>query len=224
MYVVRGRGDDLTADARILDELLDRVVETGDSAIRVWRPHRKLAFGRRDVRADGYKAAKEVAAEHGFPPYERRTGGRAVAHSGTTVTFALIEPISDLRAGATNRYDEATELLQRALWRLGVPAQRGEPESAFCPGNHSLSWRGKVAGLAQYVQSGAALVGGIVIVQDHEEISEVLAGVYDALGVPFDRTTVGSIERADGNADPEQVIRIIEDTMIGDREVVVEEV
>lgn len=224
MHVVRGRGDDMTADAEIIDALLERAVETGDQGLRVWRPHRKLAFGRREVREAGYQAAREAALEHGFPPFERRTGGRAVAHTGDTVSFALVEPIEDLRLGATSRYDDATEVLQRALWRLGVPVQRGEPEGAFCPGNHSLSYRGKIAGLAQYVTSGAALVGGIVIVRDHGEIGAVLEAVYDALGVSFDQETVGSIERAGGRADPDTVVRTIEDAFTGDRETIVEEV
>lgn len=224
MRVYRGRADDVVADAQVTEDMLARAVESGERGLRVWRPDRKLAFGRRDVQAEGYQRAREIAIDHGFPPIERRTGGRAVAYTDTTVSFAITEPIDDLRSGATERYDSATATLQRALWRLGTPVQRGEPADTFCPGNHALSWHGKIAGLAQYVQSGAALVGGVVIVQDHTEIGAVLDRIYDALTVPFDPDTVGSIERVDGRADPEQVMRTIEDAFIGDKDVTVETV
>lgn len=224
MRVLHGRRPDPEDDGRLTAELLDRAVEAEEAGLRVWRPPRQCAFGRRDARADGYAAAREHAAERGFPPRERRTGGRAVAYTGTTVACALATPIDDIRAGLGERYDAAAMALQRALWRLGVPAQQGEPPDAFCAGNHSLSWRGKVAGLAQRVTRGAALVGGVVIVDGHAEIADVLEPVYGALAVPFDPDTVGSVERAGGRADPDEVVATVEETLIDGRDVEVESV
>ncbi len=224
MRVFRGRGEDPAADARITADLLDRTTETGEPGLRVWRPHRQLTFGRRDAREAGYQSAREIAAEHGFPPVERQVGGRAVAYSGMTVSFGLTKPVADFRRGIEERYDETTMAVQRALWRLGVPVQRGEPPNAFCPGNHALQWRGKLAGFAQRVQQGAAVVGGIVIVRDHQEIADVLAPVYEALDVPFDPATVGSVERGGGTDDPDTVRDSIEEVLIGDNDVTVESV
>jgi lipoate-protein ligase A len=223
MRVLRGRLAEPEADDERTAALLERAVDD-EPALRVWQPPKQCSFGRRDARAPGYAAARDIATEHGFPPRERRTGGRAVAYTGSTVAFALATPIEDVRSGLDERYDGAAMAVQRALWRLGVPAQQGEPAEAFCAGNHSLSWRGKIAGLAQRVQRGVALVGGIVIVDGHQAIAEVLEPVYAALEVPLDPDTVGSIERAGGRADPDEVLEVLEETLVDGREVEVESV
>lgn len=216
MRVLRGRGSDPESDAQVTADLLERTKSTGEPGLRVWFPHRQVTFGRRDARAAGYQRAREIAAEHGFPPIERQVGGRAVAYSGTTIAFGLARPVADIRRGIEERYEATTMAVQRALWRLGVPVQRGEPPESFCPGNHALQWRGKLAGFAQRVQQGAAIVGGIVIVRDHEAIADVLEPVYGALDVPFDPETVGSIERGGGTDDPETVREGIEEALIDD--------
>lgn len=224
MRVLRGRIEDPAADRDRTAEMLQRVVEAGEPALRVWQPAKQLSFGRRDARADGYDTAREIAIEHGFPPYERRTGGHAVAYPGTAVSFAKATPIDEFRSGLSERYEAATEGVQRALWRLGVPVQRGEPAETFCPGNHSLSWRGKIAGLAQRVQRDAALVGGIVVVEGHQSIAEVLEPVYGALDLAFDPDSVGSIERAGGRADPDEVVATLRDTLVRDQSMEIESV
>jgi lipoate-protein ligase A len=224
MRVLRGRLEDPTADRDRTSAMLERVVETDEPALRVWQPPEQLSFGRRDARASGYQAARKIAANHGFPPQERRAGGRAAAYTGATISFALATPIDDVRSGLGDRYETATMAVQRALWRLAVPAQRGEPADTFCPGNHSLSWRGKIAGLAQRVQRGVALVGGIVVVDGHDAIAEVLEPVYAALELPFDAESVGSIERAGGRGDHDAAVTTLRDSLAGDRSVHLESV
>jgi len=210
MRVLRGRADDLEADRSVTAGMVERTRETGVPSLRVWRPHRQLAFGRRDAREPGYGRAREAAAEALFPPVVRSAGGRAVAYTGTTVAVAHARPNADFRTGVGERYEETLQAVQRALWRLGVPAQQGEPARAFCPGGHSLRWKGKVAGVAQRVRMDVALVGAVVVVDDHEAIADVLDSVYDALEVPFDPDTVGSVERAGGRADPDAVVEEVE--------------
>jgi len=224
MRVLRGRAGDPEADRILTAEMVERTRGTGTPALRVWRPHRHLAFGRRDARESGYERAREAAVEAGFPPVERSTGGRAVAYTGTTVAVAHAQPDDDLRTGIPERYEWMSEAIQRALWRLGVPAQRGEPDDAFCPGDHSLSWRGKIAGLAQRVRKDVALVGAVVVVDGHEQIAAVLEPVYDALDLPFDPGSVGSIARADGQADPDAVLEALESSLPGEADAEVERV
>jgi lipoate-protein ligase A len=216
MRVLRGRADDPETDRERSAAMLDRTAETGEPAGRVWTPHRQVAFGRRDARADGYAAAAEAAREHGFPPLERSVGGRAVAYTGSTVAFARVEPVADIRVGLDERYDALTTAVQRACWRLSVPAQRGEPPNSFCPGQHSLQADGKLAGVAQRVTLDAALVSGVLVVDGHDEIAGVLADIYDALGVAFDPGSVGSLARAGGRTDPEAVCRTLESALVGD--------
>ncbi|MEF8774048.1 MAG: lipoate--protein ligase family protein [Halobacteriales archaeon] len=224
MRVLRGRGADIDADRQTTADMLSTVAETGEPAVRVWQPHRQMAFGRRDTNSDDYEAAAAAARERGFPPIERSVGGNAVAYTGRTVAFARAEPIDDVRTGLDDRYEAAIEDVRRALSRLGVDAERGEPPGAFCPGQHSLSNRGKIAGIAQRIATDAAMVGGVVNVSDQEAIADVLAPVYDALGVAFRPGSIGSVARAGGNSDPEAVIDALETALVGDHESSVERV
>ncbi|MBP1988169.1 lipoate--protein ligase family protein [Halolamina salifodinae] len=231
MRVIRGRASTPEDDREATRDLLDAVSESGEPAVRALTPHRQLAFGRRDANEPGYDAARAAASERGFPPVERSVGGRAVAYTGTTVAFAALEPTDDGRTGITDRYEDAVGTVIDALDSLGVDAERGEPPESFCPGDYSVQARcggsdgeefGKLAGIAQRVTADATLVSGVVIVADRGEIREVLAPVYDALDVPFDPESVGSVASAGGPADSEPVARALEDAIVGDRATTVE--
>lgn len=206
MRVLRGRDETIEDDRARTRTLLEHTRDTGGPGVRVWQPPKQVAFGRRDASIDGYETARAAAEDHGFQPTERPVGGRAVAYTGSTVAFARTEPIEDIRTGLQSRYSAATTDLRVALRRLGVRATPGEPNGSFCPGSHSLQSNGKIVGIAQRVQRGAALTAGIVIVRDHEAIAAVLADVYRALSIPFDPDSVGSLARAGGTHDPETVI------------------
>jgi lipoate-protein ligase A len=226
MRLVRGRAVDPEADRNVTADLLARTAEDGVPAVRVWAPHRQVAFGRRDARADGYDRAREAAEARGFAAIERSVGGRAVAYTGTTLAFARAVPVADLRTGLDDRYEAATETVLRALRDLGVDAERGEPPRSFCPGEHSIQADGKLVGIAQRITQGAALVSGCVLVADRDAIADVLEPVYAALDVPFDPASVGTIADAGGPSDPDVVARAIEEAFVdaqgGDAEADVE--
>ena len=232
MRVIRGRAPTPDADREATRDLLDAVADSGTPAVRAWTPHRQLAFGRRDANEPGYDAARVAARKRGFPPVERSVGGRAVAYTGTTVAFASLEPTDESRTGLTERYEAAVDTVLSALDSLGVDAERGEPPNSFCPGDYSAQApcatdggterSGKLAGIAQRVTAGAAMVSGVVIVADREEIGDVLDPVYDALGVPFDPKSVGSVATAGGPNDPGAVARALEDAIVDGRPTTVE--
>lgn len=224
MRVLRGRASTRADDYDVTGEMLAETGQTGDPAVRVWRPHRQLAFGRRDERSEGYETAREIATEHGYPPLVRRVGGRACAYTGTTVAFVRTVPIADVRSGLDDRYDEVTEAVQRACWRLGVPAQRGEPPQSFCPGGHSLSAEGKLVGLGQRVTGDAAMVAGTLLVSDHEAIGAVLSPVYEALGIDLDPDAIGSIARFGGRTEWRAVRTELERALVGEADMTVEQV
>lgn len=198
MRVVRGRAATMEADRAATRDLMDWTGETGEVGVRVWTPGKQVAFGRRDTGRDGYEGAVAAAEKLGFPTVEREVGGRAVAYTDSTIAFARTEPIVDVREGLHTRYDRVSGAIQKALWRAGVPAQRGEPDDSFCPGSHSLQYKGKITGIAQRVRQDAAMTSGVCIVADAREIAAVLNEVYPALGLPFDPRTVGSVEQAGG--------------------------
>jgi octanoyl-[GcvH]:protein N-octanoyltransferase len=215
MRALRGRAETIEADRAVTREIVEGTRDTGEPAVRVWTPHRQVAFGRQDTHAEGYETAQAAAEIHDFPTYERRVGGRAVAYTGNTVAFARTEPIEDIREGMQERYSSATTDIQVALTRLGVHVYPGEPPDSFCPGSHSLQADGKIVGIAQRIQRGVALVAGIVVVRDHATIAAVLEEVYAPLDVPFDTDSVGSIEHSGGESGPEQVTQEIEQALTG---------
>ena len=198
MRLLRGRSGDHERDHERTREMADRVAADGEAALRVWRPHRQVAFGRRDRRAEGYQRARQAASDRGYAVLERDVGGRAVAYTGSTVAFALAEPTADGRGTIADRYDRVTTAVRGALAAVGVDASEGEPPATFCPGTHSLQADGKLVGLAQRVRQDVAVTAGIVVVRDHEAVASVLDPVYDALGVAFDPDSVGSVARAGG--------------------------
>ncbi|MFB6068849.1 MAG: biotin/lipoate A/B protein ligase family protein [Halobacterium sp.] len=201
MRVVRGRAKTPETDRDASRRLLEWVGGNREVAIRAWQPPRQVAFGRRDRNESGYEEAVRRARDHNFPAVARSVGGRAVAYTGTTVAFARYEPVDELRRGIDERYEALTRDVERALATVGVDAERGEPPNAFCPGEHSLQCDGKIAGLAQRVTADAAIASGVLVPDDHEEIAAVTADIYDALGVPFDRDSVGSVEKAGGDVE-----------------------
>lgn len=217
MYLLRGRGETPTVDREATATALRRAATDRTPAVRVWTPHRQVAFGRRDAREEGYGRAKRHARDRGYQPVERDVGGRAVAYTGETLAFAVALPIADARSGLSDRYDAATEAVVGALTAAGARVEPGEPPESFCPGAHSIRVvdGGKVSGIAQRVREDAALVAGCLTVaaSDEPAIASTLDPVYDALGVPFEPASVGSVAGAGGPDDPALVRRTVESAL-----------
>ncbi len=211
MRVIRGRLPNRTADRRATQLILDQVAADQRPALRVWTPARQVTFGRRDTNAPGYDRARRAAADRGFPPTERSVGGRAVAYTGSTIAFAHVVPVSDIRSNLDARYVTARDTVVTALRGLGVDAEPGEPPDSYCPGQHSVrvSDGGKLAGIAQRIRSEAALVAGCVMVCESVAVRKVLDPVYDALGVPFDPDTVTTVSDVGGPSAPDCIAQAL---------------
>jgi lipoate-protein ligase A len=216
MHLVRGRAATVDDDRAATAAMLARTGDTGVEAFRAWTPHRQVAFGRRDTHSAGYETARRAAEERDYAVVERSVGGRAVAYSGSTVAFAHAIPLADPRQGLTDRYEGGVDGVVVALRDLDVDARPGEPAASFCPGDHSVQVRGrKIAGIAQRVQSEAALVAGCVLVSARADLVDVLTPVYEALDVPFDPDSVGVVADEDG-PNSRQVCRALERAFVGD--------
>jgi lipoate-protein ligase A len=217
MRVLRGRGATVRADREHTARLLADAADEGPG-VRVWTPPRQVAFGRRDARESGYDRARRAAEAVGFTPFERDVGGRAVAYTGRTLAFALSVPLDGDRGRIDERYADVTRAVRSALGRVGAAVSAGEPPRSFCPGDHSLrvAGGGKVAGTAQRVRADAALVAGCLVVSrsDAAALVTVLDPVYDALDVPFDPESIGSVAEAGGPVDAERVARAVETALI----------
>jgi octanoyl-[GcvH]:protein N-octanoyltransferase len=155
-----------------------------------------LAFGKQDANSPGYARAVAAAREAGFEPVLRLAGGRAAVFHRGTIAFAHATPERRPTQGTRDRFRQTGDWLVAALERLGVDARVGEVPGEYCPGAFSVNAGGriKVAGVGQRLISGAAHVGGVVVVTDGAAIRDVLVPVYEALGLDWDPATAGSIE------------------------------
>lgn len=178
--------------------LLEQVAAGARPAtIRLSRPGRVVAFGRRDAVSPGYGAAVAAAAERGFPGMERISGGRAAAFSegGLSLTLTIPDPAPAERTN--QRFVSWTGLIRDAFADLGVDARVGAVPREYCPGEFSVNARGatKLAGVGQRMIKGAAHIGFVIVVSGAELLTDVLGPVYEELGLEFDGSTVGSLER-----------------------------
>jgi lipoate-protein ligase A len=163
--------------------------------LRIYRPAPTLAFGRLDALRPGFAAAAEAAREHGFEPVVRAPGGHAVAyHEGCIVVDEII-PDRDPIAGMQDRFARSGERLAAALRTLGVDAHVGRIPGEFCPGDYTVSARGRVklVGTAQRVIRHASLLAASVAVGDGDGLRAVLTDVYAALELEWDPATAGAI-------------------------------
>lgn len=179
-------------------EMVEDAIAEGETALRVWEPPDQIVFGPRDLQREGFERAMAIARDApGTDVRTRGAGGHAVAIRPGTLAFVLAGPIADPRTGIEDRYERVVEAVQRALAEYGAEVWPGEPDDAFCPGSHSLqNERGKVAGFAQRVRGDRALVTGVVVTQGGP-MASTLDPIYDALGIPFDPESVGSIDTED---------------------------
>ncbi len=182
-----------------------------EPCVRVYRPGSTLAFGRRDTLLDGYPAALEAARAAGFTPVVRSAGGRAAAYDAGCLLVEEVLRVDGSVAGLHTRFDAHAARLALVLQRLGLPAQVGELPGEYCPGAHSVHLDGqiKVAGVAQRVVSGAALVSSVLVVGPGDPIRAVISAVYEALGLPLDPARTGALADVDPAVDIEAVTRAL---------------
>jgi octanoyl-[GcvH]:protein N-octanoyltransferase len=177
--------------------------------LRVGRPGRVVAFGKRDVVSPGFAEAARAARERGFEAVERLGGGRgAVFHEGTIV-FGHAIPEPNPRAGIAARFDLAAEIMVAAFRGLGIDARVGEVPGEYCPGDRSVNAAGarKLAGAGQRLISGGAHVGAVVVASGASLVNEVLEPVYAALGLEFDPAATGAVADEVPGVSREDVIR-----------------
>ncbi len=178
-------------------ELLDQVAAGRRPAtIRLSRPGRVVAFGRRDAVSPGYFAAVAAAARNGFPGMERLAGGRAAAFTEGALSLALTLPDPRPAERTGERFRYWSELVRAALAGLGIDARIGSVPGEYCPGDYSINADGriKLAGAGQRMIRGAAHLGFIILVTGSELVADTLQPVYRELGLAFDRMTTGSLE------------------------------
>lgn len=188
--------DDPALDTAVSRALMLRVAAgEAPEALRLSRPGKIVAFGKRDVVSPGYRRAVRAARQGGFEAVERLAGGRAAVFHDGTIALAHAVPDPDPRSHVDERFDMTAGLLAAALARLGVEARVGEVPGEYCPGAHSVNARGerKLIGVGQRLVAGGVHVGGVVVVTGSERVSEILIPVYEALGLDWRPETTGAV-------------------------------
>lgn len=181
------------------------------AALRVWAPTPMVAFGRRDTNRPGFPTAAAACREAGFTPVVRPAGGRAVACTRSALVVEHVQPDPESLGGMDDRFEDYGALLAGVLGDLGVDARVGEVPGEYCPGAHSINARGvaKLIGTAQRMVRDAWLFSSVVVLDDVAVLRPLLEVVYDAIEVPFDPSSVGSI------ADEGAPVDLVEDAIIG---------
>lgn len=189
-------------DMALTHALLVRVAEHArPPVVRVYEPGPTVAFSKLDSHAAGFAAACAAARAHGYEPVVRLGGGHAAAYGPGCLIHEEIVPHRSTLEGLGERYARESEIVERALAEHGVAVSAGQLDGEYCAGAHSLHAGGvKVAGIAQRVIKGAALVSTVVLVDAGPSLRAVLVDVYRALGIDWRPETAGSL--ADVTAAP----------------------
>ena len=207
--LIRGGFPERPAFGTAVSEAILLRVGEGDlgATFRLHRPARELAFSKQDRAAPGFATAVAAARASGFKPLIRLAGGRAALFHEGSLAFAWSAPAERPTAGTRDRFAHAAEIVTAALERLGVDARIGAVPGEYCPGAWSINAGGriKLVGIGQRIVSGAAHIGGVVIVHDSRLVRETLGPVYAALDLDWDPASAGAIEDAVPGVSLEQV-------------------
>jgi lipoate-protein ligase A len=187
---------DAALDVAVSRALLERVARGEHPAcLRLYRPDDLVAFSGSDRTRPGFPAAVAAARSAGFDAALRLAGGAAAVFQRESIAFAWCLPERDARRGIHARFEQVAGWVTSALQKLGVDARVGEVEGEYCPGEYSVNAGGKrkLMGVGQRIVSGAAHVGGVLVVGDGARVRAALVPVYAALGIPWRPETAGAV-------------------------------
>ena len=182
-------------DMALSHALLLRVAEGArPGTVRIYEPGPTVAFSKLDTHAPGFSEACDAARAHGYEPVIRLGGGHAAAYGPGCLIHEEIVPHRSTLEGLQERYAQETTLVQESLRALGARVEAGQLEGEYCAGAHSLHAGGvKIAGIAQRVVKGAALISTAVLLDAGPSLRSVLVDVYRELAIDWRPETAGSL-------------------------------
>lgn len=169
------------------------------ATLRIYRPAPVVAFGRRDELNPSFDVAAQACLEHGFEPIVRKVGGHAAAYHSDCLVIDHFQPAKDAVTGNKERFSIFGRMYADALTSVGVQAEVGEIPGEYCPGEYSVHGifpdgvKTKLVGTAQRVVSGAWWFSAGLVVDGSSDLRAVTTDVYQALGLPFEPSTVGAL-------------------------------
>ena len=210
-------------DTGVSHALLERV-SAGElpETLRIYRPSRVVAFGKHDRLTPGFDRAVEIVRDHGYDPVVRLPGGRAAVFHEETIAFSWTVPAPDPIRNIRERFQAATDVVIRALTAVGVSSAVGEIPGEYCPGEFSVHHAGriKLAGIGQRLGRSAAHVGGVLVISDSRAVRDVLVPTYEALGIEWKPSTVGSVHDVAPGISLEDVFGAIANVVADDAQLI----
>lgn len=153
------------------------------SAVLIRRQTPYVLLGPQDARLPELTQAVQWLRAQSLPVFSRISGGSAVLLDPGCISFAVAKPCRDLTSWEQN-FRQMTQGVITALRQLGFDAGFGRAVGSYCEGPYDLVVDGrKIAGVAQAIRGGFALISGMVLVtQDPVATTGLLQEFYRRAG------------------------------------------
>ena len=184
--------------------LMGRARRTGETVFRAYTWARPtLSLGRNQTARGRYDPA--ALDERSVDVVRRPTGGRAILH-WRELTYSVTAPAGSL-ASAADMYHSVNEIIVDALRRLGIDAaitsrsrRERQPDEHPCFAEPSageivattVNGSGKLVGSAQYLEGGALLQHGSILLHDDQPL------LHELTRGPAARSSAASVAEALG--------------------------
>lgn len=155
------------------EQLGGEVAGDGTPRLLAWRSLPALVVGPQDKVLPRFAEAEAALAREGWPVLRRRGGGGACPIAEGTLQIALAAPATE-RGSIDRAYQDMAERVSALLGSLGLSAEIGRIEAAFCPGRYDVALGGrKLCGISQHWRrhEGQTIVtvGASLIVDEEPE-------------------------------------------------------
>ncbi|AEW06026.1 biotin/lipoate A/B protein ligase [Sulfobacillus acidophilus DSM 10332] len=156
---------------------------SGEPAVIIRHQPAYVLLGPKDRRLPRLYEAVQWLESLGYPVLMRLGGGSAVLLDGHCLSFGVTRPCRDFTQWEKNFREMAWGAIL-GLRQLGIPADFGRAEGSYCEGPFDLVANGqKIAGIAQTIRGGYALVSGMVLWdQDPVATTALIQEFYERAG------------------------------------------
>ncbi|MDA8205891.1 MAG: lipoate--protein ligase family protein [Thermaerobacter sp.] len=170
--------------------------------IRHQKPY--ILLGPKDRRLPKLDSAVAWLNELGYPVFMRIGGGSAVLLDEDCLSFAVSQPCRDFTVWEANFRSMAQGVID-GLRNIDIDAGFGRAVGSYCEGPYDLVANGrKIAGIAQAIRGGFALVSGMLLIrQDPQKTTQLLQQFYIRAGsdLVLDPEAVTALMRLPGMHD-----------------------
>lgn len=197
----------------------EEAVRTGEAHFLLRRNSPYFLMGPGDGHLPRPQDAVAWAQGQGIPVFRRTGGGSLVLLDGGCLSFASAIPCRDM-GRISHNFRELTAPVREALGDWGIPAEFGAAKGSYCEGPWDLVVGGlKVAGVAQALRHGFALVSGMLLVdQDPGRTTSMVNAFYEVAGGgrPFTPENVTSMALLTGQTIEPSALRSSIERRLGD--------